>query len=161
MDFNKQAQNKLNSREFSEFDSNSKGNFFISNNLAETINIQIPLINDNKKESKRKAIKIKLDKKKNTKHKILNKKQNNILNYIQKMETMSGNKNNFNKINKDKIGLTRLLKNDEEIQDMEYEEAILYDKRTYIRMYWSFLLESQIILETFCTDNHLNLFVYR
>jgi len=42
---------------------------------------------------------------------------------------------------------------------MEYEEAILYDKRSYIRMYWSFLLESQIILETFCADNHLYLFV--
>ena len=77
------------------------------------------------------------------------------------METMSGNKNNFNKINKDKIGLTRLLKNDEEIQDMEYEEAIFHDKRSYLRMYWSFLLESQIILETFCTDNHLKLFVIK
>ena len=62
------------------------------------------------------------------------------------METMSGNKNNFNKINKDKIGLTRLLKNDEEIQDMEYEEAIFHDKRSYLRMYWSFLLESQITI---------------
>ena len=65
----------------------------------------------------------------------------------------------MNKYQINKIGLTRLLKNDEEMQNMEYEEAILYDKRSYIRMYWSFLLESQIILETFCADNHLYLFV--
>ena len=72
------------------------------------------------------------------------------------MVTISGNK-----LQIDKIGLTRLLKKDEEIQDMEYEEAIHHDKRPYFRMYWSFLLESQIILETFCTDNHLYLFVVK
>jgi len=44
---------------------------------------------------------------------------------------------------------------------MDYEEAIIYDKRNYLRMNWSFLVESQIILGTFCTENYLNLFVIK
>ena len=44
---------------------------------------------------------------------------------------------------------------------MDYEEAIIYDKRNYLRMFWSFLLDSQIILGTFCTENYLNLFVIK
>ena len=44
---------------------------------------------------------------------------------------------------------------------MDYEEAIIYDKRTFLRIYWSFLVDSQIILGTFCTDNYLNLFVIK
>ena len=44
---------------------------------------------------------------------------------------------------------------------MDYEAAIIYDKRNYIRMFWSFLIDSQIILGTFCTDNYLYLFVIK
>ena len=44
---------------------------------------------------------------------------------------------------------------------MDYEEAILYDKRSYMRIYWGFLVDSQIILRTFCTNNHLDLFVIK
>ena len=42
---------------------------------------------------------------------------------------------------------------------MDYEEAIIYDTRGYLKMYWGFLVDTQIILGTFCTDNHLDLFV--
>ena len=52
-----------------------------------------------------------------------------------------------------------LLKAIYDLQDMDYEEAILYDKRGYLKMYLGFLLDSQIILGTFCTDNHLDLFI--
>ena len=41
---------------------------------------------------------------------------------------------------------------------MDYEEAIIYDKRSFLKIYWSFLVDTQIILGTFCTDNYLNLF---
>ena len=44
---------------------------------------------------------------------------------------------------------------------MDYEEAIIYDKRPYIKMYWASLLDSQAILETFFTDNNLNLFIIK
>ena len=54
-----------------------------------------------------------------------------------------------------------LPKKDNELQDMEFKEAIIYDKRSYLRMYWSFLVDSQIILSTFCTENYLNLFVIK
>ena len=44
---------------------------------------------------------------------------------------------------------------------MNYEKAIIYDKRSYLKLYWSSLLGSQIILNTFCTDNNLNLFIIK
>ena len=44
---------------------------------------------------------------------------------------------------------------------MEFEEAIIYDKRSFLKMYWSFLVDNQIILGTFFTDNYLNLFAVK
>ena len=55
----------------------------------------------------------------------------------------------------------KLLENDEDLQDMDYELAIIYDKRSYLRMYWTYLVDTQIILGTFCTENYLNLFVIK
>ena len=54
-----------------------------------------------------------------------------------------------------------LSKTDEDLLDMDYKQAIIYDKRSYLRMYWGFLVDTQIILGTFCTDNYLNLFVIK
>ena len=54
-----------------------------------------------------------------------------------------------------------LFLTDSEIQDMDYKEAIIMDKRSIFRMYWSFLVDSQVILGTFYTENHLNLFVIK
>ena len=48
-----------------------------------------------------------------------------------------------------------------DIQNMDYEEAIIFDQREYLKIYWGFLVDSQIILGTFCTDNHLDLFVIK
>ena len=47
------------------------------------------------------------------------------------------------------------------LDDMDYEEAIIYDNRSYLKMYWSSLVDSQIILNTFFTDNNLNLFIIK
>ena len=44
---------------------------------------------------------------------------------------------------------------------MEYEQAIIYDKRSYFKIYWAYLVDTQIILGTFCTENYLNLFVIK
>ena len=54
-----------------------------------------------------------------------------------------------------------LAKTNDELQDMDYEEAIIYDKRPYIKMYWSQLIDSQIILGTFFTENNLNLLIIK
>ena len=47
------------------------------------------------------------------------------------------------------------------LQEMDYNEAILYDKRGYLSIYWGFLVDSQIILGTFCIDNHLDIFAIK
>ena len=44
---------------------------------------------------------------------------------------------------------------------MDFEEAINKDERTYLRMYWGFLVDSQIILGTFFTENYLDLFIIK
>ena len=57
--------------------------------------------------------------------------------------------------------IIKMSNNDEDLQDMNYELAIIHDKRSFLRIYWSFLVDSQIILGTFCTDNYLNLLVIK
>ena len=44
---------------------------------------------------------------------------------------------------------------------MGYEESLIYDKRSFMKMYFSFLKESQIILNTFFTKNYLDLLVIK
>ena len=82
-------------------------------------------------------------------------KNNNINNLIN-LENIQEQKEQKN--NKDEINLSQT---NEDLQDMDYEEAIIYDKRSFLRMYWAFLVDSQIILGTFYTDNYLNLFIIK
>ena len=91
--------------------------------------------------------------------KIVNINNNSIFNiksdkrgFLNHPKELKGN-NNLNKI--------KYLPNIYDIQDMDYEEAIIYDTRGYLKMYWGFLVDTQIILGTFCTDNHLDLFVIK
>ena len=65
------------------------------------------------------------------------------------------------KPNINKGNIIKLSKIDNDIQDLDYEEALIYDKRSYLRMYWGFLVDSQIILGTFCKDNNFDLFVIK
>ena len=60
-----------------------------------------------------------------------------------------------------KIKLSLSKNTDEDLQDMNFEEAIIHDQRSFIRMYWSFLVDSQIILGNFFTENYLYLFVIK
>ena len=64
----------------------------------------------------------------------------------------------IDKINED---IFKLSQNDEDIQDMDYELAIIHDNRSFLKMYWGYLLDAQIILGTFCTENYLNLLVIK
>ena len=78
------------------------------------------------------------------------------------MKTIPEKKNDIDKLKIENLkSITNLSQSDYDLQDMDYEEAIIYDKRSYFRMYWAFLVDSQIILGTFCTDNYLNLFVIK
>ena len=51
--------------------------------------------------------------------------------------------------------------NDEELNTLEYEIAIVYDKRTYFQYYWSLLKKKQLILFTFMPANDYNLFTIK
>ena len=48
--------------------------------------------------------------------------------------------------------------NDEELNSLEYDVAIIIDKRTYFQYYWSLLKKKQLILFTFIPANDYNLF---
>ena len=78
------------------------------------------------------------------------------------METILYKNNNIAinpKINKECP--LKLSINDSNIQDLDYEAAIIYDKRTYLSMFWGFMVDSQIIFGTLCTENNLDLFVIK
>ena len=79
---------------------------------------------------------------------------------INNLETIE-EKNEEKIYEKNNEGKNSLSRTDEDLQDMDYEEAIIYDKRTFLRIYWSFLVDSQIILGTFFTENYLNLFIIK
>ena len=65
--------------------------------------------------------------------------------------------NNFNKyINNIDNSIFYNL-NDEELNSLEYKNAIKYDKRTYFQYYWSLLKKKHLILFTFIPANDYNL----
>ena len=149
-----------------------KGKLILENNFASIINIQTPIINIkniknifNKKiakeitketlNHKNELYKAKFNKKKFLQN-CKNKKSGSLYN-IETIDEKNGRKNILRK-NKDLIGLS---KDDNDLQDMDYEQAIIYDNRTFFRIYWVYLIETQIILGTFCTENYLNLFVIK
>ena len=155
----------LNLSNISKSKKNSMKNVFISNNFSPTININIE--NRIKDENN---FKIDFSNNNDKKYNIKSNKLKNIDNSIgkinlenfHKMETYTRKKiNSLINPKNNKFGIIKLAKNDSDIQDMDYEEAIIYDNRTYLRMYWGFLVDSQIILGTFCTDNHLDLFIIK
>ena len=128
-----------------------KKNIIFTNNFSPTINIQTPILNIN--QTRESSTFRNLDKKTNNNKKLGNKIIKNKAT-LNNAETIGDDQRNNKTINK-------LSNSDEDIQDMDYEEAIIKDKRSYLRMFWSFLIDSQIILGTFCTENYLNLFVIK
>jgi len=87
-------------------------------------------------------------------------KQKVIKNNLKKCLGNFDNKND-KKLNINKDEAIKLLENIYDIHNADHEEAIFYDKRGYLKMYWGFLVDTQIILGTFCTDNHLDLFAIK
>ena len=157
----------------------TKKNLIITNNFSPTINLKTSVININnnkillnsKKGSKNKKLKPKqlYGKKQNrniskAKNKFivndkLNMKGKNKL--LINMETKGNINKNNNKKFETNVDIIKLSRNDEDLLDMDYEHAIIYDKRKYLRMYLGVLTDNQIILGTFCTENNLHLFVIK
>ena len=158
-----------------------KENLIITNNFAPTINIQTPIINikNNKIKADSKRKKINEKNKKFQKDKHHNMKSNSKMSLINKnsIEKDKSNikgknasfKNKFlnnletlGNINKSiNYNIVKLSRGDEDLLDMDYEQAINFDKRAYLKMFWGILVDNQIILGTFFTENYLHLFVIK
>ena len=54
-----------------------------------------------------------------------------------------------------------ISKKENDLNQMDYKDMIKNDKRTYLRIYWSFFVYSKINIGTFCTENNLHLFVIK
>ena len=50
---------------------------------------------------------------------------------------------------------------DQEFNEMDYKDALKKDKRSFIRIYWGYLLENHIILNTFFADKYLDLTIIK
>ena len=102
-------------------------------------------------------------------------KQNNIniniipisnLNYSKKLKKRHSSKQSINIYDKSKMKTeSKPLKtmssknlNDQELNTLEYEAAIICDRRNYFQYYWSLLKKKQLILFTFIPNNDFNLF---
>ena len=154
-----------------------KEKLIFSNNFAPIVNIQTPIINinnGNKISASEKTKKNKSKKKKSEYNNIylrkklikdkINENNNNIEKIKDKYNIETIGEDNNKKTNNE-IAINQcilsLFRSDEDLLDMDYEYAVIYDKRSYLRIYWSFLVDTQIILGTFCTENYLQLFVIK
>ena len=138
----------------------------VNNNFIASFNNPILFTNQKKEGKNNNKNKVKLDNNKinEIKGKILTKRKN--IKKLKKSKFVIQNKyiietnSNINKsnINND---ILYLSKTDENLQELGYEESLIYDKRNFMRIYFSFLKESQIILNTFFTKNYLDLFIIK
>ena len=70
-------------------------------------------------------------------------------------ETEDNNRKNISEVNDNDQQKNNL--NDTELDDLEYELAIIYDKRTFLQYYWSVLKRNQLLIFTFLPTNDYNL----
>ena len=129
-----------------------------------------------KKEFEIKECNSKKIKKKNSKKRILNESAN-YMNKKQKFKRKS-NKNSFSlngsiikkkksfksvkkreKENEQKVNNIKYI--DEELNLMNYEIALIHDKRNYLQYYWSLLKRKHIIILTFVSNDDYNVFLLK
>ena len=48
--------------------------------------------------------------------------------------------------------------NEKQLYELDYEEAIIYDKRSFCKMLWFLLKERHTLINTFCSQSHLKPF---
>ena len=75
------------------------------------------------------------------------------------LKTDRGAINSDKKLIKDSYFIKNI--NDEELNTLEYEIALIYDKRTYFQYYWSLLKKMHLILFTFFPAKDYNLFTIK
>ena len=140
-------------------------NTILTNNFFPSFNNNKLYINLKKGAKNKKINDTKLDKDKINaiKDKIYTKKKRIKKLQKDKLEIQSKFMETLNKINKSKNNndIIYLSKTNDNLQELSYEEALIYDKRSFIKMYFSFLEDSQIILNTFLSKNYLDLLVIK
>ena len=130
-------------------------------NYDKSFNSLIHIINN--KDSNHKIYKIKKSNEKEIKESIhLNKNLYNItnkLNIIKKRNSLK--KQNIQRAFIHNYENNKLIKkrsyNDSELNSLDYQLAIQYDKRTYFQYYWSLLTKKHLILFAFLPSNDYNL----
>ena len=168
--FKEESFNKLKLQSQSQSFSNSKKNIYTPNYLKNNNNS--PNIYNIKNSAKKYTILSKnsegikhkdkimksLNINKNNYNYDINNNKPDIFIFLQKFIFNKNNKNNGQNY---KNNLNRSSQKIYNIQDMSYESAIIHDKRSCIKIYFGYLLDSQIILGTFCGDNRLDLFIIK
>ena len=133
-------------------------------NISQMVSTDILVSNNDKK--LKNIIKKKKDKDLNSNRPINRRKKssnNAMLNNLSKKREESdlnkiGNKNKNNLGNmKLKDKKVNMAYTDEELQGMEFEEALYNDNRSFIRIYWSFLIDGHVIINNFFSDSYLDL----
>ena len=147
----------INNQKKQEFKRNSIKKFSkgcINNNIL--LNVQV--IKDEKNKKRNNRIKEK------NKRKLSNKKS--IYSDIHTKKSLNSfNKDNLDNFSEKNIKINKVQAkeenfkslNDQQINNLEYDLAIKYDKRTYFQYYWSLLKKKQLILFTFLPNNDYNL----
>ena len=173
IEINSKIKNKNNCRSMSkvhfiENEKNYQNNFeskkidkkiFIKTNIHEHANSQLSeennnnIILNNYNGNKYEFTKNKIHSKKKKNKKLKKNKSRIHLNFNE-----TNIEKNKSKINKDILVISKF---NEYLQELNYEEVIIYDKKTFMSMYFSFLKSSQIIFSTFFTKNYIDLLVIK
>jgi hypothetical protein len=132
-------------------------------NISEMLSSDV-LVSNNEQKLK-KIIRNKKDKNMNINNRNKSLK-NSLFNNLDRRKQESGNEKKNKK--KNNIGNMRLKMKkvsmaytDEELQDMEFVEALYNDNRSFIRMYWSYLKEVHIIFNNILLGSYLDLRVIK
>ena len=141
-------------------DINSKSNMVKNNTKNKNKNKRKTAIyslnNSNKmklNKEKKSDSNINLKRNKKLSKKFISRKSSSIYS-IKNSKRINPNKLSINKVK----NITQENLNDQELNTLEYDKAILYDKRTYIQYYWSLLKKKQLIFFTFLPANDYNIY---
>ena len=133
------------------FNVKNKNSLMHSTGPGQTQNIIISINNNYNigKTNKKNFQKLNLNKNKNY---ILNNSNAPLINYKGRHKTQSEKNFDNSSVNMNKKALTEF-----EVNTLNYELALIIDKRTYFQYYWSLLKQKHLILFTFLPANDFNL----
>ena len=164
------SENDVSNKKIQFIKENNELNDECEINLEEILTEQNDIKNHLKKKTKKRRKESKIDCKSNVSSIKSSKKLNNLdLDIKRKLKSkdISQRKSEFNKIetgneiniNKsEEIKSIKITKAEDDLKEMKFEDIIIHDKRSCLRMYWAYFIDSKIILGTFCTENNLNKF---